>query len=101
MARLRFALRCSYAPIMLLGVNGLAFTWIADGRPVGALVGLLAAAIVFSFAAERVLPYNDDWNRSHADTGRDTMHAVVNEAANFSTLMLLPIFAHLAPVQGL
>ncbi len=101
MSQLRFVLRFAYAPLLLVGVNGLAFLAIAHGRPAWMLGALLLAAVTVSFAAERVLPYNSDWNRSHGDRKRDTLHALVNEASNFSTLLLLPILVQLAPGSGL
>lgn len=100
MAHLRTVLRRAYAPFFLVGVNGLAFAVISRGNP-PLLGALLLGAIALSFAAERLLPYNPDWNRSHGDRGRDALHALVNEGANFSTLLLLPVFTQLAPATGL
>lgn len=93
-------LRYGYCPAMLLGVNGLAIWIVATGRPRGWLALLLLAAIGLSFAAERVLPYVDDWNRSHGDGRRDTLHALVNEVANFSTLALLPVLTSSLSLGG-
>lgn len=101
MHHVRVALRLGYAPLLLLGVNGLAFYAVSRGSASWKLGALLLAAIAVSFASERVLPYNPDWNRSHGDGARDTLHALVNEASNFSTLLLLPIFTQLAPGSGL
>ena len=83
---LRFVLRFAYAPLLLVGVNGLAFYAISGGSAPWLLGALLLATIAISFAAERILPYNPGWNRSHGDGLRDTLHALVNEASKFSTL---------------
>lgn len=97
MSIVRSALRVAYAPILLIVLNGLAFETISRGNPPWLLGVLLLGAISLSFLAELVLPYNADWNHSLGDRGRDAVHALVNEAANFSTLLLLPLFALLAP----
>ena len=76
---------------MLLGVNSIAVWGIAADAPKASLIGLLLVAIGTSFAAERVLPYTVEWNRPKRDRTRDLLHAVVNETANFSTLLLLPL----------
>lgn len=101
MPTLRTALRFGCAPFLLVGVNGLAFVAISRGAPACILGGLLLGAVGLSFAAERLLPYNVDWNRSHGDRGRDLAHAIVNETANFGTLLLLPLLTGLAPAAGL
>ncbi len=93
--------RYGFLPLMLLGVNGLGVWLVAAGAPGTWLVAALLGAIALSFGAERVLPYREEWNRSHDDFARDTLHALVNEAANFGTLLLLPVFASLLAVGGL
>jgi sterol desaturase/sphingolipid hydroxylase (fatty acid hydroxylase superfamily) len=97
--QLRDTLRFTYAPFLLIGVNGLAFWGIASGQAPWKIAWLLLAAIAVSFAAERIRPYSADWNQSHGDRARDTVHALVNEASNFSTLLLLPLFTQLSPAS--
>ena len=97
MARL---LHYGYYPLLTFGVNGAALAVVATGRSIGWLFVLLGFAIALSFGAERLLPYTEDWNRSHDDGVRDTLHAFVNEAANFSTLALLPVFTSLLALEG-
>jgi hypothetical protein len=87
MPRVRSAVRLAYAPLLLVAMNGVAFAAISRGSPPWMLGGLLLGAITLSFAAERLLPYNPDWNRSHGGHGRDALHALVNEGASFSTLL--------------
>ena len=86
-------IRWGYGPLFLLGINAAGISLVARGAPASQLVLLLLAAITLSFACERLVPYRADWNRSHGDVGRDTLHALVNEAANFSTLLFLPFVA--------
>ena len=93
-------IRYLYCPLFLLGVNGTGVLLVASGASPFALVVLLMAAVAASFVAERVAPYNPEWNRSHDDASRDTLHALVNEAANFSTLLILPLIAPLFSVTS-
>lgn len=96
----RIALRFGYLPLVLLGWNGLGMLVVERGASKAWLPMLLVLAIGLSFVAERILPYEADWNRAHGDGLRDTLHAAVNEAANFSTLLLLPIFTSLLAIEG-
>lgn len=99
MAPLRSVLRIAYAPLLLLGVNGVALCLVARGAPGSLLAALFAAVVGLSFAAERLLPYQGEWNRPRGDTLRDTCHALVNEAANFATLLLLPALTGVASAK--
>lgn len=89
--------RYSYVPFMLLAVNGAALAVIASGVGKVWLLPLLVLAIAVSFAAERILPYHDDWNRAHDDGPRDTAHAVVNELLTLGGVAALPLMAALIP----
>lgn len=84
------ATRYLYAPTMLLGFNGAAVWIMGSGQAPWLLLPLLGIAIGLSFLAERMLLYAPDWNRSHDDAGRDALHALVNEAANGSSIALTP-----------
>jgi sterol desaturase/sphingolipid hydroxylase (fatty acid hydroxylase superfamily) len=94
---LKSLLRFGYAPFLLVAVNGTALALVASGAPVGLLLALLGATIAFSFASERLLPAVEDWNRDHGDSVRDWVHAFVNEAANASSLAMLPWLTGFAP----
>ena len=94
------AIRYGFCPLMLIGVNGAGLSLIASGAASWWLLVLLGCAIALSFGAERLLPYEEDWNRSHDDADRDILHALVNEAANFGTLLLLPVFTSLLAIGG-
>lgn len=94
---MRTLLRLTYAPLFFLG-------FLAAGLAAPAplwLVPLLVAAIAVSLAAERLAPYEPEWNRSHGDTGRDLAHAAVNELANVAAVLSLPLLAALLPDSGL
>lgn len=91
-------LRWGYAPAMLLGFNGAALGLIGAGASKAWLLGLLAAAIAVSFAVERAIPYEPEWNRSHGDAGRDAAHAVVNETFALVSVLALPAIASVVTV---
>lgn len=93
--------RYGYAPLMLLGVNGAAIAVTAAGGPKPWLLGLLALAVALSFTAERVLPYESDWNHDHADRGRDAVHTFVNETLVLVSVAAIPLLAAAVPGDGI
>ncbi|TLG08834.1 sterol desaturase family protein [Nocardia cyriacigeorgica] len=94
-------IRYGYAPAMLLGINGAGIALAAGGANRAWLMVLLVIAIALSFAAERALPYQDSWNSSHGDTGRDTAHAFVNETLILASVAAIPALAALIPGDGI
>lgn len=62
---------------------------------------LLVLAVVVSFVVERVLPYEQAYNAPQGDGWRDVVHAVVNEASNAVSILLLPAIAAVFPKTGL
>jgi sterol desaturase/sphingolipid hydroxylase (fatty acid hydroxylase superfamily) len=86
---------------MLLGLNGLAITVVAGRGSHLLLAALLLAAIATSFAVERVIPYEPDWNRSHRDADRDVAHALVNETFALASVLALPALASVATVADI
>lgn len=94
-------IRYGYAPLMLLGINGVGIALAASGANKAWLLALLVAAIAMSFAAERLLPYQDTWNTSHGDAGRDTVHTFVNETLILTSVAAIPALAALIPGDGI
>lgn len=92
--------RYGYVPLLLIGVKGTAIWLVSSGGAKAALAALLGGTIVLSFACERYLPYETDWNQPRGDVVRDWLHAVVNEGANFSTLLLLPLLTAMVAIEG-
>lgn len=90
-------IRYGLFPFMLLGMNGLAIGLVASQAPKAWLFGLLLLAIGLMFLAERVLPYNPDFNRSHSDLGRDICHFIVNKFGEQGSLLLLPLLVAFLP----
>lgn len=90
---LKNLVRYGYAPALLLGVNGAGIALAAAGASKLWLLALLAAAIAVSFAAERILPYEGDWNTSHDDAGRDAVHVFVNETLILASVSVVPLLA--------
>ncbi|NUO77288.1 MAG: sterol desaturase family protein [Lysobacter sp.] len=87
-----------YAPVFLIGFVGTA-VWLVGYARTDALwlLPLLGAAAALSFLAEQLWPYDPDFNRSHGDRRRDTLHAVVNEGANVLSIALLPLLSAAVP----
>ena len=95
------SLRIIYLPIFLFGFNAVAVSMIAADLPALLLAPLLLLAVAVSFLFECLVPYADDWNRSHDDVGRDWLHAGVNEAANVASVLALPAVSALVPWEGI
>ncbi|GLZ80123.1 hypothetical protein Afil01_49300 [Actinorhabdospora filicis] len=101
MTILKPLVRYGYAPLMLLGVNGAAVAITAAGASKLWLPALLAFAVALSFAVERVLPYEADWNHGHADRGRDAAHTFVNETLVLVSVSVIPLLAAAVPGDGI
>jgi sterol desaturase/sphingolipid hydroxylase (fatty acid hydroxylase superfamily) len=97
----RQVLKVAYAPMMLLGFNGVAVWIVALDATRFWLLPLLLAAITTSFTVERIIPYEPAWNRDRGDTGRDMLYAVAYEASVYLSVALIPLLALLAPATAL
>ena len=95
----RSIVRYGYAPLFFLGFIGVAIALIEAGMPGWVLPLVLLLAIAVSFGAEQLLPYEPEWNRDHGDSATNVVHAVVNEASIFLSVLALPLVA--AHVPGL
>ncbi|WP_194813465.1 sterol desaturase family protein [Nocardia sp. XZ_19_385] len=94
-------IRYGYAPLMLLGINGVGIALAASGANKLWLLALLVTAIALSFLAERMLPYEQDWNASHGDVQRDTAHTFVNETLILASVGVIPVLAAVIPGDGI
>lgn len=97
---MRVFVRWGYLPLMLVGANALAVTLVLTGSPKWTMIASLVVAIAVSFGAERVLPYQKNWNSGHQDTLRDWVHFVVNENLHLIGLWLMPLLAGLLAIDG-
>ncbi|MBT2511370.1 sterol desaturase family protein [Streptomyces sp. ISL-98] len=98
----RTSIRYGYVPFMLLGVNGAGIALAAAGASKLWLLGLLLLAIGCSFAAERLLPYEEVWNTPLSRDGRrDVAHAFVNESLLLISVAAIPLLAPLVTVADL
>lgn len=93
MATIRFFARFLYVPTLLVGLNGLALYLIVQDYPYVWAFLLLLAGIGLSCLMERVLPYEQIWNKGHADTGKDVAHGIVYEIANLITLFVFIVIS--------
>ncbi len=93
MSLLRLVLRFGYVPAFAIGFGGAALHGVAAGWGIERLAALLLGAIAVSFAAERIAPYSDAWNRARGDRLRDTLHVLVNESLVVASIASLPLLA--------
>ena len=93
--------RVGYIPLMLLGINGVAVWSVTQSAPKLVLLALLAVAVGVSFAAERFIPYHDQWNRDlDGDSLRDALHAFVNESLALISVAAVPVLTAVIPGDG-
>ncbi|MGQ0838474.1 sterol desaturase family protein [Actinokineospora sp.] len=97
---MRTLVRYGYAPFMLLAINGTGIAIVAAGGAKLWLLTLLLLAIAASFAAERVLPYREEWNTPRDDDRRDAAHAAVNETLTLACVAALPVLTAVASIDG-
>jgi uncharacterized membrane-anchored protein len=90
-------LRVFYAPAYFLTFVAGAAALVSARASSNWLIGLLLAAVATSLIAERIAPFEAEWNRSHSDTSRDWAHALVNEGSILVLVLLLPFFVSLVP----
>ncbi len=89
--------RYLYAPLYFFGFVGGATALVSSGSSPAWLFVLIIASIGTSLAAERIAPFENQWNSSHGDGGRDILHAVVNEGSLVAMVLLLPLITSLVP----
>lgn len=92
---MRAIIRYGYVPFFYLVLGG-AVVALADAhRPLWEFTVVVLAGVAVSFIAERALPYSDAWNVDHGDAGRDSVHAVLNEALMLASVAVVPLLAAL------
>lgn len=101
MAVLRFFARFAYFPALTVGLNLLAICAVAHGFSYAWTGVLFGVAIGLSLLMEWVLPYEQAWNHSHADAGKDFAHGVIYEVANIAAIFLLPLVTLFVPWQSI
>jgi sterol desaturase/sphingolipid hydroxylase (fatty acid hydroxylase superfamily) len=101
MSLLRLFARYAYVPFMLIGINGCAVMWAAQGVRLWKVALLLVLAIAAALLMERVLPYEARWNTSHGDAGKDAAHGFVYELSSLGGLVWLQLIAWVVPWQGI
>jgi sterol desaturase/sphingolipid hydroxylase (fatty acid hydroxylase superfamily) len=97
---LRVFARYGYVPLMLVGLNGLALHLVANGVRFWIVGTLALIAVALTFLAEHVLPYEQAWNTSQGDAGKDAAHGLVYEFSSLSVILWLPLIVSLVPWNG-
>jgi sterol desaturase/sphingolipid hydroxylase (fatty acid hydroxylase superfamily) len=92
--------RYGYVPFMLIGLNGLALHLVASGVRLWIVSMLALVALALAFLWERVLPYEQAWNESQGDAGKDAAHGLVYEFSNLGAILLLPLIVSVVPWNG-
>tara|TARA_R110002110_G_scaffold39577_2_gene127490 strand:- start:875 stop:1726 length:852 start_codon:yes stop_codon:yes gene_type:complete len=100
MTILRWIVRLGFVPAILVGGNYLAITVSSSGASHAWLAALILGAVLASFLAENFIPYHRAWNLEHSDKWRDIFHFLINESANFLSILALPLLAPAIPDLG-
>jgi len=101
MSAIKTLFRIFYAPLFFGGFIAAGVALVAAGERKLWLIGLLVGAIVVSFAAERIAPFEPVWNRPDGDVGRDVLHALINEGSALAAVLALPLLHSLLPDFGI
>lgn len=86
------AVRYLHLPLLLLVADG-AVLWFARHEQHAAVIAVVVAAIGWTFLAERILPYDRQWNVDRADGRRDALYAALNESLTAASVAALPLLA--------
>ena len=97
MPHLRRLIQYGYAPVFFLVTIAGAISVIQNQLSIFWLILLLLVALGVSMLVERLLPYDSEFNQSQGDTGRDVIHAFVNECVSMGGVLILPLLAFLTP----
>lgn len=95
----QLAVRYGFVPFMLLGLNGAAYFVVANGHSYAWLVLLLIVGFASAFAAERILPYFDEWNVDQGDVRSNVWHALVYEGSSAAGMIMIPVTVYLFPLE--
>ena len=76
--------RYLYGPLYFFGFVGGATALVSSDSSPAWLFVLIIASIGTSLAAERIAPFENQWNSSHGDGRRDILHALVNDRSTCS-----------------
>ena len=96
-ARGQVTLQRFLAPGIWVTAIAAGIAWTArDGRPVG-LITIGAIALGLVFGAERLVPFEANWNRPRRDRVRDLLHLLVNEGSAVASVASIPLFAESWP----
>lgn len=91
--------RYGYVPFMLFGLIGTAVYIVVNGHSYAWLLPLLGIAFASAFAAERVLPYHEEWNHSHGDDATNIWHTIVYEGSSITGVLMIPVVAWVFSIQ--
>lgn len=98
---MKLLVRCLYLPFFLIVGNGAAIYMVDQGYSKLALVALVGFFVLLSLLIERWMPFDAVFNRSQEDSGRDVIHAFVNESLSVMGVMSVPLIASFIPVPSI
>lgn len=98
---IKWLVRCLYLPFFLILGNGTAIYLIEHGHNKFSLIAVVGFFILLSFLVEKWMPFDAAFNQPQGDSGRDVIHAIVNECLNIIGIVSVPFFASLLPIASI
>ena len=87
-SKLEMFVKVLYLPFFLIVGNGIAIYMAEQDYSKFALAAWVGLLIAVSFLIEQWMPFSPEFNKPQADSGRDVIHALVNESLCQSLLVL-------------
>jgi len=97
---MKFLIRLLYLPLFTIGGNAIAIAVVSQGHSKLWLVVLLITFIAIAFLLERAAPFDKTFNQSRGDSGRDFLHALVNESLGILSVLSFPLLVLFNPLPS-
>ncbi|MEX1670258.1 sterol desaturase family protein [Zhongshania guokunii] len=98
---LEIFVKALYLPFFLIVGNGIAIYMAEQDYSKFALAAWVGLLIAVSFLIEQWMPFRPEFNKPQADSGRDVIHAFVNESLSIVGVLSVPIIASFIPFNSI
>lgn len=94
-SKFKLLVKLLYLPFFLIVGNGVAIYMVGQDCSKLVLLAWVGLFITLSFFIERWMPFDTMFNRPQGDSGRDIIHALVNESLSILGVVSVPVIAGL------
>lgn len=92
-SKIELLVKFLYLPFFLVVGNGVAIYMVGQDGSKLVLLAWVGLFIALSFLIERWVPFDTVFNRPQGDSGRDIVHALVNESLSILGVVSVPVIA--------